>query len=117
VFNRYTREQNIANQTTTAEISEANASEARRQVLANLTTRLAELEAARIRTGITQTSLAAASEDVRVQQERYRLGVATIVDVLTSQESLTQAEVDAVTARFDFLRAKAQIQALIGRQL
>lgn len=117
VFNRYTREQNIANQTSTAETSDASASEARRQVLASLTTRLAELEAARIRTGITQTSFAAASEDVRVQTERYRLGVATIVDVLTSQESLTQAEVDAVTARFDYLRAKAQIQALIGRQL
>ncbi len=117
VFNRYTREQNIANQTSTAETSEASASEARRQVLASLTTRLAELDAARIRTGITQTSFAAASEDVRVQTERYRLGVATIVDVLTSQESLTQAEVDAVTARFDYLRAKAQIQALIGRQL
>ena len=75
------------------------------------------MDAARIRIGISQTSLAAASEDIRVQQERYRLGVATIVDVLTSQESLTQAEVDAVTARFDYLRAKAQIQALIGRQL
>lgn len=117
VFNRFTREQNIANQTSAAEVSEANAGEARRQVLASLTTRLAELDAARIRTGITETSVAAASEDIRVQQERYRLGVATIVDVLTSQESLTQAGVDAVTARFDYLRAKAQIQALIGRQL
>jgi outer membrane protein TolC len=117
VFNRYTREQNIANQTSAAATQEAAANEARRQVLASLTTRLAELDAARIRIGITQTSLAAASEDIRVQQERYRLGVATIVDVLTSQEALTQAEVDAVTARFDYLRAKAQIQALIGRQL
>ena len=117
VFNRYTREQNIANQTSAAATQEAAANEARRQVLASLTTRLAELDAARIRTAITQTSLAAASEDIRVQQERYRLGVATIVDVLTSQEALTQAEVDAVTARFDYLRAKAQIQALIGRQL
>lgn len=117
VFNRFTREQNIANQTSTAETAEASALEVRRQVLASLTTRLAELDAARIRTAISQTSVAAASEDVRVQQERYRLGVATIVDVLTSQESLTQAEVDAVTARFDYLRAKAQIQALIGRQL
>ncbi len=117
VFNRFTREQNIANQTSNAETAEASANEVRRQILASLTTRLAELEAAQVRIGITQTSLAAASEDIRVQQERYRLGVATIVDVLTSQESLTQAEVDAVTARFDYLRAKAQIQALIGRQL
>ncbi len=117
VFNRFTREQNIANQRTATEIAEANSREARRQVLTSLTARLAEFDAAEVRIGITQTSLAAANEDLRVQQERYRIGVATIVDVLTSQESLTQAEVDAVNARFDYLRAKAQIQALIGRQL
>lgn len=117
VFNRFQREQNIATQQANALTADANAAEARRQVLANLTTRLAELDAARVRIGITQTSLAAATEDLRVQQERYRLGVATIVDVLTSQEALTQAEVDAVNARFDYLRAKAQIQALIGREL
>jgi outer membrane protein TolC len=117
VFNRFQREQNIATQLANADAAEATAGEARRLVLANLTTRLAELEAAAVRIGITQTSLTAATEDLRVQQERYRLGVATIVDVLTSQEALTQAEVDAVTARFDYLRAKAQIETLIGRTL
>jgi len=117
VFNRFTREQNIANSRANAENAEASAGEARRQVVASLTARLAEFEAAKVRIQITQTSLAAATEDLRVQQERYRLGVATIVDVLTSQEALTQSEVDAVNARFDYLRAKAQIQALIGRRL
>jgi outer membrane protein len=117
IFNRYVREQNIANQRASTLAAEATAQETRRQVQASLTARLAELEAARVRIGIAQTSLTAATEDLRVQQERYRLGVATIVDVVTSQESLTQAEVDQVNARFDYLRAKAQIQALIGRPL
>ena len=31
--------------------------------------------------------------------------------------SLNQAEVDVVNARFDYLRARAQIEALIGRKL
>jgi outer membrane protein TolC len=39
------------------------------------------------------------------------------VDVLTSQEALNQAEVDVVNARFDYLRSKAQLEALIGRTL
>jgi outer membrane protein TolC len=117
IFNRFTREQNIANQRAATESAEATAVDIRNQVQASLTGRLAELEAARVRIGIAQTSNAAATEDLRVQQERYRLGVATIVDVVTSQESLTQSEVDLVNARFDYLRAKAQIQALIGRQL
>ena len=79
--------------------------------------RLAELDAARERIEITQTSVAAAREDLRVQQERYRLGASTIVDVLLSQEALNQAEVDVGNARFDYLRAKAQLEALIGRTL
>jgi outer membrane protein TolC len=37
--------------------------------------------------------------------------------VLTSQEALNQAEVDVVNARFGYLRAKAQLEALIGRTL
>jgi outer membrane protein TolC len=78
---------------------------------------LASLSAARSKIEITQTSVAAAREDLRVQQERYRLGASTIVDVLTSQEALNQAEVDVVVARFDYLRAKAQLEALIGRTL
>jgi outer membrane protein TolC len=52
-----------------------------------------------------------------VQQERYRLGAATIVEVLTSQVSLDQAEVDLVQARLDVMLAKAQIEALVGREL
>jgi len=117
IFNRFQREQNIVNSQSSAETAEANAAEAHRLVLANFTADIAALEAARLRIGISQTSVLAAREDLRVQQERYRLGAATIVDVLTSQEALDQAEVDAVTARFDYVRARAQISALIGRPL
>lgn len=117
IFNRFQREQSIATAVSSAELAEANAAEARRQVLASVTSALASLDAARLRLGITQTSVQAAGEDLRVQQERFRLGASTIVDVLTSQEALNQAEVDAVTARFDYIRARAQLSALIGRPL
>lgn len=117
IFNRFQREQGIVNALTSLENAEASAADARRLVLANLTAALAALEAARLRIGITQISVVAGQEDLRVQQERYRLGASTIVDVLTSQEALNQAEVDAVTARFDYVRARAQISALIGRSL
>ena len=117
IFNRFVREQNIETQANAARLADAQAAETARLVSANLTTQLAQLGAARTRIGITQTSVVAAQEDLRVQEERYRLGASTIVDVLTSQEALNQAEVDAVNARFDYLRAKAQIEAIIGRSL
>jgi len=117
IFNRFQREQSIVSSQVTAEVADASAAESRRQVLASLIAAVAALDAARLRIGISQTSVQAGQEDLRIQQERYRLGAATIVDVLTSQEALNQAEVDAVTARFDYVRARAQISALIGRTL
>ncbi len=117
LFNRFDRELTIAQREATFDVAQATALDERRAVEAELTQRLAELAAAQSKIDITATSVAAATEDLRVQQERYRLGASTIVDVLTSQEALNQAEVDVVNARFDYLRARAQLEALIGRTL
>jgi outer membrane protein TolC len=117
LFNGFSREQGVVVQTVAAENARAQLGESRRLIVANLTGRLADLETAGLRIEITERSVLAAQEDLRVQQERYRLGASTILDVVTTQEALTQAEVDAVTARFDYLRAKAAIEALIGRPL
>jgi len=117
LFDRFQREQSINTAENSSLTAEAQAADAARQVSASLTSQLAGLDAARTQIEITQVSVRAAEEDLRVQQERYRVGASTIVDILTSQEALDQAEVDAVTARFSYLRAKAQIEALIGRSL
>jgi outer membrane protein len=117
IFDGFARELAVAERAATLDLADATAADERRAVGAELTARLAELAAARTQIDITLTSVVAAEEDLRVQQERYRLGASTIVDVLTSQEALNQAEVDVVVARFDYLRAKASLEALIGRNL
>jgi len=67
---------------------------------------------------IEQTAaLTAAREDLRVQLDRYRLQEATIIDVLTSQNELAQAQSALIQARFDYRVARAQIESIIGRQL
>jgi outer membrane protein TolC len=117
LFDRFDRELGLAEREASLDVADADAAEARREVAAELTARLAELASARAQIEITGTSVLAAAEDLRVQQERYRLGASTIVDLLTSQEALNQAEVDVVVARFAYLRAKAQLEALVGRTL
>jgi outer membrane protein len=99
------------------ESAQAQAEDARRQAAAQLTQQLATLASSRAQIGISRSSLAAAEEDLRVVRERYRLGAATIVDVLTSQITLDQSEVDYIRARLDFLVARAQLEALLGRSL
>ena len=52
-----------------------------------------------------------------MQQERYRLGAATLLDELTAEANLTQAEVNQVQARYNYLIARAQLEALVGHSL
>ncbi len=117
LFNGFTRESNRTRSAVSRDNARAQADDARRQVNAQLTQQLAGLTAAETRLEIALASRTASDEDLRVQQERYRLGAATILDVLTSQINLDQAEVDVIQARLDYLVAKAQIEALIGREL
>ena len=117
LFNGFSREGNVTSARVSRENARAEADDARRQVNALLTQYLASANAARLSLDIAEANYAAADEELRVQQERYRLGMSTVVDVLVSQISLEQADVDIVRARLDYLVAKAQIEALIGREL
>jgi outer membrane protein TolC len=117
LFNGFSRELTRTRSRIALESARAQAEDIRRQVNADLTVFLASLISARTRLEIAEASRAASEEDLRVQRERYRLGAATIVDVLASQVNLDQAEVDIVQARFDYLVAKAQIEALVGREI
>ena len=117
LFNRFSRELQQVRSAVSRDQAYAQAEDARRQANAQLTQYLAALASARTRLQIAEANRVASEEDLRVQRERYRLGAATIVDVLASQVNLDQAEVDIVQARFDFLVAKAQIEAVVGREL
>ena len=66
---------------------------------------------------IQQASLDASKEDLRVQQQRYALGASTLLDVLTSQTTLDGARSALIQARQDVRVARAQLEALVGRDL
>jgi outer membrane protein len=117
IFNQFTREQNIE----LAQVAEDNATAAARDaaLLArqNLVTYLGALRTAEQQIGIQQVSVAAAEEDLRVQQQRYQLHASTLLDVLTSQTALNQARAALIQARYNYRVAKAQLESLVGRTL
>lgn len=117
LFNNLTREYNVTTADANLVAAEARQRDARLLLDANLTGAFTALEAAAAKIDIARTSVAAAEEDLRMQRERYRLGASTIVEVLTSQVSLDQAQVDLVRARYDYLVARAQIEAYVGHGL
>lgn len=117
IFNGFQREQTNTQALVQRDVARARAADTRRQVNAQLTQQIAALATAFEQIEIARANVAAATEDLRVQSERYRVGAATILDLLTSQTALTTAEKDLVQARFDYLLARAELEALLGRAL
>jgi outer membrane protein TolC len=117
LFDGFSRERQMTTARVARDVAEARAADARLQVSAQLTQQLAALQTTYEQISIARDNLAAATEDLRVQNERYRVGAATILDLLTSQAALTQAEVNVVQTRFNYLIARAQVEAVVGRSL
>jgi outer membrane protein len=117
IFNGFQRETAIATADANVISAEARQRDARLSLDASLTQSLAALDAAGAKIDIARASLDAAEEDLRMQRERYRLGTSTIVELLTSQAALNQAQAALVQARYDYLVARAQVEALVGHAL
>ncbi|HEX9727993.1 MAG TPA: TolC family protein [Gemmatimonadales bacterium] len=66
---------------------------------------------------LARQQLAVAGENLRVQQERYRAGATTILDLVTAQVSITEAEAGVVQARYAARLALAGLEAILGRRL
>jgi outer membrane protein len=117
VFNNFQREEQIVR----AKVAETNAQVMLRDTeLAaqqTLTQNIGALRSASQRVAVQVASVAAAEEDVRVQQQRYNIGASTFLDLITSQAALATAQQALIQARYDYRIARAQLEALIGREL
>ena len=76
-----------------------------------------QIELARAAVQLAAETVVLAREDLRVTEERYRVGLATILDLQSSQITLRQAEVDLIQRRFDYAIGVARLEALLGRSL
>ncbi|MFN2397047.1 MAG: TolC family protein [Gemmatimonadaceae bacterium] len=117
LFNQFNREEARIRADVAAANADAALRDARLAAKQQLTQYLGALTTAAQRVRIQSTSVAAAEEDLRVQQQRYAVGASTLLDVLTSQTQLNQAQAALIAARYDYRVAKAQLEALVGRQL
>src|SRR5688572_17008345 len=117
VFNNFAREDQIVRANVQEDVAEAQLRDARLLARQNLIQQVGALRTAEERIRIQQASVAAAQEDLRVQQQRYNLGASTLLDLLTSQTTLDNARVALIQARQDYRVARAQIEATIGQDL
>jgi outer membrane protein len=117
LLNGLQREESVVRANVNVDNAEALLRDAQLRVQQELTQGLGLLRNAGQRVAVQLVSVAATEEDLRLQQQRYALGAATVLDVLTSQAALNVARNALITARFDERVARARLEALLGRSL
>jgi len=117
LFNGLSREQQVVTSRIAEDNAEASLRDARLNARQLLIQQLGNFRTAEARVEIQRQSVTAGEEDLRVQTERYNLGAGTLLDLITSQSTLITARQALIQARLDARTAKAQIEALIGRDL
>lgn len=117
LFNGFSREDAVQRASVQVNVGRIEVEAARRQARADLESVLTALRLEEQQIALAQEAVQVATEDLRVVEARYRLGAAISVDLLQSQAALVQAENDLVAARYDYLVARAQLEALVGRTL
>jgi outer membrane protein len=98
---------NAAEQTRAAEL----------QVHADVQSRYLALETAWQAIGVQQTAKEAAQDQVRLAQDRFRIGSGTSLELADAENSLTRAEGDYINAVYDYHKALAALEAAVGRPL
>ena len=117
IFNGFQRETSVDRAQFVYRVSTMQEEDARLMAREEADAALQNLRFAEQSITVAQDAARVAAEDLRVVRERYGVGAATILDVLVSQAAATQANADVVTARYDYILARAELEAILGREL
>ena len=117
IFNGFTREQQIQE-------AQAGRNDARYQVRARELQLTADVTAAylslttAVRTiALQEQNAERAREELRLAEERYRVGAATFLEVTQSRSQHEQAASDLITAVYEYHKAFAALESAVGRPL
>jgi outer membrane protein TolC len=73
-----------------------------------------DTEIARRTIAVSEGGVRSSEEDLRLAEERYRLGEGTILDVIDAQVNLTRTSSALVAARYDARLAHSRLRSAIG---
>lgn len=117
LFNGFVREDSVTRARVAADEASITVADTRRFNRAESLRLLGGLRVAEQDVALTTEALRVATEDLRVVASRYRAGIATILDLITSQQALIQAELNLVSARYTYQVTRASLAALLGQEV
>jgi outer membrane protein len=117
IWNDGVREVALSRATTVRDVARAVRADLELAIRRDVVEAYEAYEAARAAAELAAQSVVVATENLRVQQERYRAGATTILDLITAQVSLSEADAGLVQARYATQLALSGLEAILGRRL
>ncbi len=117
IWNDAQREIALSRANTTLEVAQATRSDLERSLRRDVVESYEAYEAARAAQELAAQAVLVAQENLRVQQERYRAGATTILDLLSADVRMAEAEAGLVQARYTTRLALSTLEAILGRRL
>lgn len=115
IFDGFWRERQLASAKVSHNNARAILADERNYTASSIKTAYFEIERLRETKVVAQENVDAANEDMKITQEKYNLGAATILDLLDAQVSLKQAQVALIRADFDLNLAIARLENAMGK--
>ncbi|MEE8193214.1 MAG: TolC family protein [Gemmatimonadales bacterium] len=117
IWNNGQREIQLSQAKSNREVARALRDDIEREVRRDVVAAYEVFETARASADLAEVAVVVARENMRVNEERYRVGATTILDLLTAQVSLVEAEATLVQASQAERLALAGLEALLGRRI
>ena len=117
IWNNAQREIQLSKAKSNREVARALRDDIGREVRRDVVAAYEVFETARASADLAEVAVVVALENMRVNQERYRVGATTTLDLLTAQVSLVESEATLVQALQAERLALAGLEALLGRRI
>ncbi|HWR84294.1 MAG TPA: TolC family protein [Candidatus Deferrimicrobium sp.] len=115
IFDGFFRERNLSQSRVSLNDARAGLADMTNLVSRDIRTAYFDIEKLKEQKRVAQENVDAAQEDMKITQEKYNLGAATILDLLDAQVSLKTAQVSLVRAGFELNLSVAALERAMGK--
>jgi outer membrane protein len=116
LFDGFNTNANVQSAIANRRIAEITVTQTERDINDQLKKALLDFDAGRKQYEVSQKGLTSATEDRKIAEEKYNLGAGTLLDLLTANAGLVQAQVNLVNSVYNYITAKKNVDYIIGER-